>query len=115
RLVELFDATRKKEETKLEGKLDDGKTAAAHEVKLSGGKAVVIEMRSKEFDTYLRLVDEKKKTLSEKEDINRAKKNHNSRIWFMPKVDGVYRVIATSHDQKGLGNYEIIIREYRPD
>ncbi len=111
RLAELCEATRKQDETRLQGSLTDAKTDAVHEVKLTAGKAVVIEMQSKQFDTYLRLEDAKGKTLAENDDID-LDKNLNSRIWFMPKADGVYRVIATSFQQPGRGEYEIILREY---
>jgi hypothetical protein len=70
-------------------------------------------MQSKQFNTYLRLEDAKGKTLAENYDIGAAK-NLNSRILFMPKADGVYRVIATSFQQQGRGEYEIIVREYGP-
>ncbi len=30
----------------------------------------------------------------------------------MPKADGVYRIIATSYQHQGRGEYEIIVREY---
>jgi hypothetical protein len=73
---------------------------------------VVIEMQSKQFNTYLRLEDAKGKTLAENDDIDAAAKNLNSRILFMPKADGVYRIVATSFQQKGRGEYEIIAREY---
>jgi hypothetical protein len=112
RLAELFEATRKKDETKLQGSLTDAKTEAVHEVKLTAGKPVVIEMQSKQFNTYLRLEDANGKTLAENDDIDTAGKNLNSRILFMPKDDGVYRVIATSFQQKGRGEYQIIVREY---
>lgn len=112
RLVELFEATRDKGETKLESKLTDANPQASHEVKLTADKAVVIELRSKEFNTYLKLVDEKGKSLAENNDIDAAKKNLNSRIWFMPKANGTYRIIATSTMQKGRGAYEIIVCEY---
>ena len=56
----------------------------------------------------------KGKTLVENDDIDLAAKNLNSRIWFLPKTDGVYRIVATSFQQKGRGDYEIILREYSP-
>jgi hypothetical protein len=41
-----------------------------------------------------------------------ASKNLNSRIVFLPKADGVYHIIATSFQQAGRGEYEIVIRQY---
>jgi tetratricopeptide (TPR) repeat protein len=112
RLAGLFEATRKKEETRLKGELTDAKTQTVHEVKLTAGKAVVIDMHSRQFDTYLKLQDAQGKLLAENDDIDLAAKQLNSRLWFMPKADGVYRIIATSYQLEGRGDYEIIIREY---
>ena len=114
RLAEVFEATRKKDETNLQGKLTDAKTAAVHEVKLTAGPPAVIEMQSAEFDTLLRLQDAKGKTLAENDDIDFPGNNLNSRILFIPKADGVYRIIAASFQQTGRGAYQIIIRQYSP-
>ena len=112
RLAELFEATRKKDEIKLQGKLSNTKTAAIHEVKLTAGKPTVIEMQSRQFDTLLRLQDAKGKTLAENDDIDLANKNLNSRVLVLPKEDGYYRIIATSFRETGRGEYDIFIREY---
>jgi tetratricopeptide (TPR) repeat protein len=114
RLAELFDATSKKDETRVQGKLTDAKTDAFHEVKLVAGSPVILVMQSKQFDTLLRLHDAKDNKLAENDDIDLANKNTNSRILFIPKEDGVYRIIATSFQQTGRGEYEIIIRQYMP-
>jgi eukaryotic-like serine/threonine-protein kinase len=112
RLAELFDATRTRDERKLAGALTDAQAEVVHEQELTAGRAVVIEMRSKKFDTYLRLEDAKGKVLAENDDIDLAAKNTDSRILFMPKASGVYRVVATSFQRQGRGGYEIIIRQY---
>jgi hypothetical protein len=114
RLAELFEVTRTRDETKLQGTLANGKTEVVHEVKLSAGKPAVILMQSKQFDTLLRLTDAKGKLLAENDDIDYAAKNLNSRIVFVPKADGVYRIIATSFQQQGRGDYTITIRQYAP-
>src|SRR5262249_16210150 len=114
RLVELFDATRTKNETRLEGKLTDAKPQASHDIKLTAGNPVVIEMESKQFDTYLKLVDQNGKTLAENDDIDPANKNLNSRVWFLPKVDGDCRIIATSYQESGRGAYVLRVSEFAP-
>ena len=83
-------------------------------MKLTAGKPVVIEMQSGQLNTLLKLQDAKGKTLAENDDFDPARKNTNSRILFLPKEDGVYRVMATSPQQTGRGEYEIIIRQYGP-
>src|SRR5262249_51239700 len=55
RVADLFEATREKQERKLEGELTDAKAGVSHELPLSAGKPVVILMESKAFDTYLKL------------------------------------------------------------
>jgi tetratricopeptide (TPR) repeat protein len=112
RLAELFDATRTKHETRLQSSLTDAKTEVVHEVMLTASKAVVIEMHSKQFNTLLRLEDAHGKLLAENDDIDFASKNTDSRIWIMPTADGVYRIVATSFQQSGRGEYEIVIRVY---
>jgi tetratricopeptide (TPR) repeat protein len=114
RLAELFEATRTKDETQLQGTLTDAKTETVHEIKLTAGKPLVVELQSKQFNTLLKLQDAEGKTLAENDDIDTAKKNTNSRILFIPKEDGVYRVIATSFQQKGRGEYDLIFRQYSP-
>ncbi len=114
RLAELFEATRTKDETRLQGKLTDAKKEVLHEVKLTAGTPAVIEMRSRQFDTLLRLHDAKGKLLTENDDIDFANKNLNSRILFIPKEDGVYRIVATSFQQTGRGEYDVILRQYSP-
>jgi tetratricopeptide (TPR) repeat protein len=112
RLIELFEATREKTETKLQGSLTEAKTEVGHELKLTAGRAVVIELRSKQFDTLLRLEDPEGKLIAENDDIDIAAKNLNSRVWFMPKADGLYRIVATSFQQTGRGEYQVSIKEF---
>ena len=59
----------------------------------------VIDMRSKRFDTYLRLENAEGRPLAKNDDISRQ--NQNSRIVFTPSTNGVYRLTATSYQQRG--------------
>jgi serine/threonine protein kinase len=61
--------------------------------------------------TYLRLETVQKQVLAENDDI--APDNLNSRIIFNPKEDGLYRIVATSYQQRGLGAYALRIREFQ--
>jgi hypothetical protein len=109
-LAELFEATRDREETKHKGKLTDDRAQGIHEIKLTAGKPVVIQMRSKEFDSLLQLKDAKGKLLAESNDIDFAAKELDSRLVFLPKTDAVCQIVAGSYT--GRGEYEIIIHEY---
>ncbi len=112
RLVELFEATRKKDETRFAGRLTVTRAEVAHAVKLTAGNPVIIEMRSEWFDTYLRLEDAKGKLIAENDDIDTASKNLDSRILFVPQADGIYRVIATSYQRQGRGDYTLAVGVY---
>jgi tetratricopeptide (TPR) repeat protein/tRNA A-37 threonylcarbamoyl transferase component Bud32 len=112
RLAALFQATREKSETKLQGSLTEEEKEQIHEVNLTKGKFVVIEMRSQAFDTYLRLEDLKGGKLAENDDIDLGAKNLDSRIVVRLTEEAAYRVIATSFQNQGRGRYEIVIREY---
>ncbi|HMF16739.1 MAG TPA: hypothetical protein VKE98_05995, partial [Gemmataceae bacterium] len=98
-------------ETSHKGTLSAKDTEQVHEVKLSARNTYVIGMTSKDFDTYLRLENSEKKILAENDDI--APDNLNSRIIFTPKEDGLYRIIATSYQQRGRGAYTLTICEFR--
>jgi len=94
----------------LKGSLTAENKEQVHEVKLTAGNTCIIDLQSSQFDTYLRLEDDKGKILDENDDI--SKDNLNSRIIFTPETDGVYRIIATSYQQRGRGAYEVILREF---
>ncbi len=112
-LTELLEATRRKDETTLHANLTDAIHAAIRDVTLHAGKPVVIALSSKQFDTQLELQDAKGRTLAANDDIDYAGKNLNSRILFVPRADGVYRVVATSFRRQGRGAYDLVIRQYR--
>jgi serine/threonine protein kinase/WD40 repeat protein/tetratricopeptide (TPR) repeat protein len=96
----------------LKGRLTATDTEQVHEVKMSAGKTYVIDMTSNDFDTYLRLETANKKILAENDDI--ALDNLNSRIIFAPKEGGLYRIIATAYQQRGVGAYSVTIRIFQP-
>jgi hypothetical protein len=98
-------------ETNRKDTLTTKDTEQVHEVRMSAGNSYVIDMSSSDFDTYLRLETADKKVMAENDDI--ATDNLNSRIIFTPKEDGLYRIVATSFQQRGVGAYTIRIREFQ--
>jgi serine/threonine protein kinase/Flp pilus assembly protein TadD len=95
-------------ETTLKGTLTDQQLEQVHEMKLEAGKAYVIDMKSIELDSYLKLHDPAGKLVVENDDI--APGNQDSHIVFTPKEEGVYRITATSFEQRGRGAYTLTIR-----
>jgi hypothetical protein len=65
-------------------------------------------MRSKEFDSFLRLEDAGKKQLAEDDDSGGGV---DAQIVFTPTADGVYRIIATSFDDDETGAFNLLIQE----
>ena len=97
-------------EARLQGSLSAKETSKVHEIKMTAGKSYMIDMESIDFDPFLKLEDAQGKLLAENNDI--SPNNHNSRILFIPPQDGTYRIIATSFQQQGQGQYEIILRTF---
>jgi hypothetical protein len=95
-------------ERTLNGTLTDRQHEHVHDIKLEASKTYVIDMKSKKLDSYLKLYDPAGKLVAENDDI--APNNLDSRIVFTPKEAGVYRIIATSFEQRGRGAYTLTIR-----
>jgi tetratricopeptide (TPR) repeat protein len=98
-------------QTEYQGQLSDNEREQSHPLKMTAGKTYMIDMASAQFDTYLRLEDDKGKVLAENDDI--SPQNLQSQIIFSCKQDGTYRIVATSFQQVGRGTYVLIIREFQ--
>jgi hypothetical protein len=72
-------------------------------------RTYVIELESAAFDAFLRLEDATGKLLAENDD---SPCNQNSRLDFVPKTDGSYRIVATSLQEAGTGPYALRIPEF---
>ena len=79
----------------------------AHETRLLVGKSFEIALKSEEFDAFLRLEDDRGKSVAEDDNGGGGK---NARILFSPTQSGIFRVIA-SHAGKAVGRYSLEIRE----
>jgi tetratricopeptide (TPR) repeat protein len=94
-------------QTTLQGVLTDKAHQQSHEQQLEAGKQYVIDMTSKAFDTYLKLLDPKGNLVAENDDI--APNNLNLRIIYTPKETGTFRIVATSFQERGRGAYTVTI------
>jgi tetratricopeptide (TPR) repeat protein len=80
--------------------------AHSYQLIFKKGKSYVIDMKSKDFDPYLRL--ENMAGLNVKnEDVGG---NGHSTLVFAPAQDGIYRLVATTYDFK-TGKFEVHVRE----
>lgn len=77
-----------------------------HVVKMRKGRTYVIDMISKDFDSYLRLEDSKGQNLAQDDD---GGGNLNSRIRWTPANDDAFLIVATSLGG-GQGNYTLKVR-----
>ena len=81
--------------------------AKIYDVKMLAGTTYIIDMTSDQFDCFLHLEDLAGKELAHDDDGGGGL---NSRIVYLPPTDGVYRIIATSHDG-GMGRFSLGVRE----
>jgi tetratricopeptide (TPR) repeat protein len=98
-------------ETRLKGILTVKEGLKVHEVKLAAGNSIVIDLESHAFDTFLRLEDASGKKLAENDDVIPGV-NLNSRILFTPEKHGIYRLVATAFQGRGVGPYTLTVREF---
>ena len=82
----------------------------SHALKMTAGKTYVIDMESTQFDTYLRLEEEKGGLVAWNDNISPT--DTNSQIVFSPHKDGSYRIVATSLRRGNGGIYTVTVREF---
>jgi hypothetical protein len=81
--------------------------STAHGVWLVEGRTYTIDLKSKEFDAFLRLEDAAGKQLALDDDSGGFP---NARIIFRSPKSGLYRVIVTSFDRTKGGAYTLTVR-----
>jgi thiol-disulfide isomerase/thioredoxin len=121
------------QETKGNGKTDDGKSETVfsktdalskadakdtklkdshrklYKIKLLAGKAYRIDVTSKEFDTFLRLENSAGKEVAFNDDVA-PPNNLNSRVIYYTPKTGEYRVIVTTYDGGKTGSFDLEIK-----
>ncbi len=91
----------------MKGNLTDKEPSQNHETTLLAGKTYIIDMRSKELDSYIKLHDPTGKLLAEDDD---GGDTLNARLLFAPTQEGTFRIVATSFMEVGRGAYSLTIR-----
>jgi len=77
-----------------------------YEHKMKAGSTYIIDMKSRQFDSYLRVEDSTGKELAKDDDSGGGR---DARIVFKATKDDTYRIIATSFDDK-VGNYTLTVK-----
>ncbi|HYT89484.1 MAG TPA: redoxin domain-containing protein [Gemmataceae bacterium] len=106
---------KKDPDVKIEGKLtkDDpldrkrNTPSKIHLVKLKGGKAYTIDMKSTQFDSYLRLEDPKGNELAEDDDSGG---DLNAQIVFNCPADGEYKIVTMTFGPQMAGAYTLTVK-----
>jgi tetratricopeptide (TPR) repeat protein len=98
-------------ETRHPGALVADTAEQVHEVNLIAGKTYAIDLQSTRSDVLLRLEDSQGKTLDENNNIHPGL-TVAVRVFFTPRQDGVYRLVATIRGGQGTRAYTLRIREF---
>jgi WD40 repeat protein len=96
--------------TTQHGTLSAAQREEIHPLTVAAGKTYVIDMESGVLDSYLRLEDGQGRVLAENDDISAD--TLDARIVFSPPRDGTYRIVATSFQRRGVGDYALTIRTF---
>jgi hypothetical protein len=78
-----------------------------HTLKLKAGRAYQIDLRSDDFDAYLRLEDSQGKSLAEDDDGGGGT---DARLVFIPPKEDDYRIIVTTFAKGDTGSYALTVR-----
>jgi S1-C subfamily serine protease len=78
---------------------------------LKAGATYTFDLKSKQFDAFLRLEDPDGKKLAEDDDSGG---NMNARIVHRARQDGEYRIIATTFEPGQVGSFTLRVREADP-
>jgi CHAT domain-containing protein/tetratricopeptide (TPR) repeat protein len=84
-----------------------------HEVDLKAGRTYLVELRSPDFDTFLRVEDTQGRVLAENDDI--GKTDLNSRLAIVPERRGTYRLVVTSFEGGQVGEYTVQVQALQPE
>lgn len=83
--------------------------AKTYTFKLKKDKAYIIDMVSKDFDSFLRVLDKNGKELAEDDDSGG---DLNARLIFSPTADDDYKIVAATLDGQ-LGKFNLKVREFQ--
>jgi tetratricopeptide (TPR) repeat protein len=105
----LQDAERRFSETRVNSRLLAEEENKVHQVELKAGRTYLLDLESADFNTLLKLQDEKGKLMARSELV--GEESTSSRLVFTPKTDGVYRLVVSSDWVGETGGYTLRLRE----
>jgi hypothetical protein len=81
--------------------------AKLYALKCLEGRTYTIELRSDDFDAFLRLEDPSGKQVAEDDDSGGGKTGHDAKIVFTAPKSGTYTICATSFNSDAKGKYTL--------
>ena len=84
---------------------NDGSFYDSYPLDGSAGDSFVITLESKDFDTFLAVMDREGNIIEQNDDAN--EEESNSRLEITLPDSGTYSVIVNAYDSKGVGNYTL--------
>src|SRR5436309_3118086 len=89
-----------------EDKVRDGRKSKIYKLPMKAGTNWEINLKSNDFDAYLRLEDSSKKQLAEDDDSGG---NLDAKIVFTAPKDDTYRIIATTFADNKTGKFTLTV------
>ncbi|HYV34302.1 MAG TPA: PPC domain-containing protein [Gemmataceae bacterium] len=83
--------------------------AKLYAVECVAGRTYTIELRSEEFDAYLRLEDSTGKIVAENDDDGGGAKGTDARIVYKAPKSGTYTIVATAYGTANKGKYTLTV------
>jgi hypothetical protein len=80
-----------------------------YELNCVAGRTYTIELRSEDFDAYLRLEDASGKTIEENDDGGGGPKGTDAKIVFKAKTTATFTIAATSFNAAAKGKYTLTV------
>jgi tetratricopeptide (TPR) repeat protein len=98
-------------EIRWQGTLTRPQRELKHEVRLQAGKTYAFEFQGKQFQAQLRLEDSQGQKLAAAETTTAAPRQQ-SRLLFTAAQSGTHRIIITSVEPSGTGDYTLLMRTF---
>ena len=88
---------------------NDGSLYDSYPLEVKAGDSLIISVESRDFDTFLAVMDQDGNIIEQNDDI--SDRNSNSRLRVTFTDDGTYNVIVNAYDQGGRGKYVLTVRK----
>ena len=81
---------------------------SVHAITLTAGRSYIIDLRSDEFDTFLKVLNPKGAIVAFADECGPMR---NTRVVFMPTRTETYHIVATSYNPAVIGAFRLLVCE----